>query len=375
MLQTEHSSPGRSVGGPAEAISPDTFRFAYLTTVDFLRRQFALIAVITAIVIAIGVIYVFTTPPTYTATATLLIDSQNARMFQQPGVEVPATIDPGLVESQVEILKSDKIGLAVIKKLDLLQDPQFRGEGSGVIGSLVGMVSNLFGSGGPTSEYTKTHEALGVFRSHLTVWRIGLTYLISISFESRDPDHAAQIANAVADAYIDDQLDSKYQTTKRAAVWLQDRLHELRQQATLAEHAVVDFKNKNQMVDAGGRTINEQQMAELNSELVQARATTAETRARLDRVQAVLTSNSPEAAVNATVTDTLKNPIISSLRTQYLTLAAREEDWAPKYGADHLAVVNLRNQMHEIEDSIRNELRRTAETYKSDFAIAKQREN
>ena len=67
--------------------------------------------------------------------------------------------------------------------------------------------------------------------------------------------------------------------------------------------------------------------------------------------------------------------MINKLREQYLELARRELDWATKYGADHLAVVNLRNQMGEIQNSIRAELQRIAETYKSDLEVAEQREN
>ena len=197
---------------------------------------------------------------------------------------------------------------------------------------------------------------------------------MAISFTSLNSDRAAQIANAVADAYIDDQLEAKYQTARRAGIWLQDRLRELREQASTAERAVVAFKNKHDMIDAGGRTINEQQLAELNSQLVLARAQTADAQARVDRVQAVLLSNSPEATVSATVADTLKNEVISKLRSQYLELSRREADWTVRYGASHLAVVNVRNQMRELQNSIRNELQRIAETYTSDLEIARQRE-
>ena len=78
--------------------------------------------------------------------------------------------------------------------------------------------------------------------------------------------------------------------------------------------------------------------------------------------------------MDATVTDTLKNDVITKLRSQYLELAAREGDWAAKYGVNHLAVVNLRNQMGELKKSIRQELQRVAETYKSDLQISIQRE-
>src|SRR5262249_24868233 len=70
----------------------------------------------------------------------------------------------------------------------------------------------------------------------------------------------------------------------------------------------------------------------------------------------------------------LKNEVITKLRTQYLEMSARESDWSRRYGVDHLAVVNLRNQMREIQNSIRNELQRIAETYNSDLEIATQHE-
>ena len=164
--------------------------------------------------------------------------------------------------------------------------------------------------------------AIGTFEDNLKVKRSGLTYAIDIEFKSLNPDRAAQVANAIADAYVVDTLDAKYQTTRRAASWLQDRLKELREESANAEHAVVDYKTKNHIVDTGGRLMNEQQLAELNSALIQARAMTAETKARLDRVQQIIAAGDvdPTASVTATVADTLKNEVINKLRTQYLEL-------------------------------------------------------
>jgi succinoglycan biosynthesis transport protein ExoP len=178
------------------------------------------------------------------------------------------------------------------------------------------------------------------------------------------------VANAVADAYVVDQLDAKYQATQRASVWLQDRIRDLRQQSSTAERSVVDFKTKNNIVDTGGHLMNEQQLSELNSQLVLAQARTAEAQARLDRAQEIIKSEIPDA----TVTDTLKNDVITKLRQQYLDLKAKEADWSIRYGKNHLAAVSLRNQMYQIRQSILDELGRIAETYKSDYEIAKQRE-
>ena len=206
-----------------------------------------------------------------------------------------------------------------------------------------------------------------------TVKRDGPTYVINISFTSRNPDRSAQIANAIADAYIMDQMQAKYLLTKRAGTWLQARIGEIRGQVTAADQAVLDFKNQNNMVDSGaGRSMSEQQLAEVNSQLILARAQTAEAKARLDRIQEILKANG--SIPDAGVADMLRNDVISKLRSQYLEIHSREAVWTAQYGKDHLAAVNLRKQMDEIYNSIFSELRRIAGAYQSDFDIARARE-
>ncbi|HVY57324.1 MAG TPA: polysaccharide biosynthesis tyrosine autokinase [Xanthobacteraceae bacterium] len=368
MLQTsklhtvpEQLPPGSQLVSPAEI---------WRSTVGFLRRQYFIIAAVTLLVLALGVTYLFTTPPSYTAHAMLMIDARKVQLFQQPSVVGDAVVDSSMVESQVELLKSENVALSVIKDLHLAEDPEFVGGGGGFLGAVFGFISGYFGPEQPPSEFELTRRAVGSLLRNLSIKRVGLTYVIDIGFRSLNPDRAAQIANAVADAYIVDQLDAKYEATKRASVWLQDRINELRQQASGADRAVVDFKAKNNIVDAGGRLLNEQQLAELNSQLVAARGATSEAKARLDRIDEIIRSDDP----GGTVTDTLRNDVVSKLRSQYLDLAAKEADWSARYGSNHLAAVNLRNQMREIRRSILDELKRLRETYKSDYEIAKQRE-
>ena len=144
-------------------------------------------------------------------------------------------------------------------------------------------------------------QAIFVFKKKLDIQRVGMSYVIEIDFTSQNPDRAAQIANAVANAYVEDQLDVRYQANQRASDWLQQRLQTLRQEASAAERAVVEFKTKNNIVAAGGRLMNEQQLAELNSQLVVARAQTSEAQAKLDRIEAILRADDPADTANATV--------------------------------------------------------------------------
>jgi polysaccharide biosynthesis transport protein len=375
MLQIDKTkSVVESTAAASDIASPEEL---YAAFVAFVRRQFPVIVFVLLVMLGLATVYIFTSPPRYTGEAVLLIDNHKLNLFQQQSsLNVDVPVDTAMVDSQVEILKSENIALSVIKDLHLAEDSEFVGANGGLIGAVFGLFSNLFGSSQPVSEYALTRKALVHFQRALTIKRVGLTYVIDIDYESLSPDRAAQIANAIADAYVVDALEAKYQSTKRAAVWLQDRLKELRAQATSADRAEVEFKAKNNIVETGGRLLNEQQLAELNSALVLAQAQTAESQARMNRVQQILQKENQSADFQdtATVTDTLHDDVITRLRQQYLDISAREADWSARYGREHLAAVNLRNQMAEIRKSIDDELRRIAETYKSDYEIAKSRE-
>ena len=347
---------------------------------DFVRRQYQVFIIIPAGAIAVGLLYLIIASPQYTATASLLIDSSKLRVLQsqlQPLGDTP--LDAAQVDSQVEILRSDTIALTVIRALRLSENPEFIDVESG----LLARMSRLFRSGrwSDASADEKEVRALGVFLRNRGIARVGRTYVLDIAYTSGSPVTAAAVANAIADAYITDQLEAKYQTTRRASAWLQDRINELKAQATSAGRAVLEFKEKNNIVDIGGvnaaaspgassRLIGEQQLVELNSQLVTARVATNEARARLERIGKVRQMDVGEAVV----TDTLRNEVITRLRNQYLDLAAREATWSNRYGRDHQAATNLRDQMEELRRNIGEELGRIAASYQSDYEIAKTRE-
>ena len=342
----------------------------------FVLRQYPVVVFTFLVMMAFAFVYLFTTPPSFTAEAKLMIDTRKVQLFQQQSVlgDIPA--DPWSVDTQVEILQSENVAIAVIKDLHLTEDPEFMSPREGLVPTMKGWLYRLFSppsSGEPPSEFALTRAAIQRLQSQLSIKRIGLTYVINIGFRANNPRRAAQIANAIAQAYIVDQLEAKYEATRRAGSWMQDRIKELREQASSAERAVVDFKAKNNIVDTGGRgLINEQQLSELNSSLVQARAQIAEARAKLTRIDEILHSGTE--VPDATVADSLKNDVINKLRSQYLEFSRKEAEFSSKFGSSHLAAVNLRTQMREIRKVIIDELSRIAQTYQSDYEIAKARE-
>jgi polysaccharide biosynthesis transport protein len=343
-----------------------------------LRRQYAVIVFVGVLTMALALIYVVTATPRYKAVATMFIDRGKVQPFaQQQQMVIENPIDSGAMDGQIEILKSDAIALSVINSLHLTDDPEFGGSIDKYSDTRFGWFFGLFHSNVRSSSFDDSRVALASFEERLSVNRVGISFMIAINFVSNRPDRAAQIANAIVEAYINDQLEAKYEITRRANDWLQSRLGELQQQATTADHALADFKAKNNLVNVGnGQFSDEQQVSQLNIQLAEARAQTSTAQARLDRIERIINSagdiNDTHSA--GTVADTLNSAIITQLRTKYLDLVNREADLSNRLGNNHLAVVNVQRQIRETRSSILDELKRFSETYKSDFEIAKQRQ-
>jgi succinoglycan biosynthesis transport protein ExoP len=338
--------------------------------IGILRRQWPLIAAVVGGAFGLVVVYLLTATPMYTANTRILMDTRQTQVLDKDTGVSNALIDPGFVDSQVEIITSDDLIRSVVRRMKLTEDPEFNGSDPGLIPATIGRVIALFGSDGPASKERIERGTVGAVQANLKVERLLTTYVLSTSFRSRDADKAAQIANEIADAYIVGALDAKYQSTKRASEWLQQRSAELREQATASDRAVQTFKSQNNIVGTSRGLMNEQQLTDVNTQLVQARAATAEAKARLDRIEAI----SDKDLAQPTVTDALNNPVITRLRAQYLDLSAQYSDWSSRYGKTHQASVNLANRMEELRKSIADEVKRIGDAYRSDYEIAKSRE-
>jgi exopolysaccharide transport family protein len=346
----------------------------------FLRRQYAVILFAAALAVAVGVIYLRITPPTYTGQVKVLFGNPKAQFFQQQSVLAETPTDRAQFETQLQVLKSDTIAISVINQLRLADDPDFRSSGRSW-SKLLRTVRGWFATQPPEQEALPDRpldDIVAAFESRLSAGQIGFSNVIEIAFNASKADRAAEIANAIANAYIADQLNAKFEANRTATTWLQDRLRELGQQALTAERAVNAFKSQNNIVSTGGKPVDEQQITDLNSRIVAARAQTSDASARLSRYETILHANAEESMaignLDAAGSDALTNPIINSLRQQYLEYARRETEWSTRYGKDHLAVVNLRNRMRDIRTSILDEVHRLAESSRSDFEVAKQRQ-
>jgi polysaccharide biosynthesis transport protein len=347
--------------------------------VQIIRRQYLIILLCALIGATCGIIYLRTAHPVYTAGTEVLVDRGKSSFVQQQSILGDVPVDTIQLESQMQIMRSPSIALSVVEKFKLAENSEFLDAGRSPIRSVINSIASFFSIAGRSeskkSEAELKGQAVEVLLKNLEVNRIGVTYLIEVGFRSNDPAMAARIANAVADAYITNQLDGKFESNQRASEWLLSRVEELRQRSSAAERTVNAYKERNAIVDAGGKSIGDQELAELNTQLVAARAKTSEALARLNRIEATLRSDGPDAAVNATTSDALTNPVIIKLRQDYLDYVNKESEYSTRYGKDHLAVFHIRNKIRDLRNSMISELKRMAEAFKSDYLIAKQQQD
>ena len=341
---------------------------------SLVRRQFWLLVACLLTGSFGAAVFLYFVPTIYTATATLLIDARKGGI-QTMSVLGDTPTDNVWIDSQMGILtlERDKIGAAVAKKLQLTKDPHVI-EQQDTLHKALGWIRGEHEDQQTKSDAELFQRVAGVVSSGLEIRRVGLSYLVTVNYSSSDPQLALKIANAAANEYVTAEIDSKFRNLREASGWLEDRYRTLSRQASEADRAVIEFKSTNNIVTAGGKLINDQQLTDINDRLTAARVKIADAQARLSQITAVLEADAANPNAGATVADALNNPIITRLRNQYLDLVNREADWEKRFGRDHLAVVNLRNQERDIQSSIREELKRIREGYKSDLAIAKKNE-
>lgn len=207
--------------------------------IALLARQKYLIAGSIMLFAICGLTYALLTPPSYRAVSQIIIDPRRLDLFQKDSLFTGAPVDVGTVESQVQLVGSERIAAKVIDDLKLLDDPEFT---SLQPSSASEVVKNYLGLGPDRDDRPSRQAILDSFQKRLDTKRVGLSYVIEIGFTSLDPAKAAKVANAIADAYIEDAIAGRLGAIQRASSWLETRLDELGQRAVAAEQALTAFK-------------------------------------------------------------------------------------------------------------------------------------
>jgi polysaccharide biosynthesis transport protein len=266
--------------------------------VSAVRRQSLLLIGCCLGGLLLGAGYLAVAVPRYTATANIMIDTRQVRALRDVSMlsDSPGGVDAPELESQVEILRSPKIVLAVISALNLTEDHAFMNPPRNPIRAFVSGIFNIFGkkssepeklaestqasSQGSDPETALQLKASKILERGIHVSRVGRSFLLQVDYTGPDPARAAEITNAYVDAYLSEQLNSRIEATRRARSWLQQRTEELRQMAVESDRAAQKFKADNNLLAAKGALITEQRLVETSTQLVTYRAAVSEAQAK-----------------------------------------------------------------------------------------------
>jgi succinoglycan biosynthesis transport protein ExoP len=338
-----------------------------------IARSKLLIVTTTILGTALGVAIALSTPKNYEATAELIVDPRDLKLtdrdLTQSVVASDATL--AIVENQVRVLTSGTVLNKVVDKLNLINDPEFNGQGTGGLGVMELIRSVLLRNDGPGADEGRRRAlAVGNLAESLSVERGGKTFVISVGATTQNGEKSALIANTMTDVFLQTFGQIQSDTAGRATNELTGRLDELRKGVEAAERKVEDFRAAHDLVDAQGHLISDDEMLKLNQQLAIARARTLELNARAESARSI--------DVNSVLSGTLPEEInfntMSELQSQYATLKQEADRAAIRFGPRHPELQALNAQLAGSRERIAAELRRIASSLQVDLKRAVQLE-
>ena len=327
----------------------------------------------------------FQTVPTYSSNASIIIDANGKSAFDLTSALQGAPPDTALVDTEVEILRSRSLAEKIVAQLDLVNVEEFNPNLQEP-----GMVDNIkSGISGFINQFTGREEAaveeeepelppeiaerreidlvVTVLLEKTSARRIGTTYGIDIGASSHDPVLAASIANAIADQYLVEQLDAKFEQIRTHNAWLETQLEDLKAEVAEAESTVEAFRAASGLITSGTTTINEQQMTDINRQLTIQRQDLARAEARLASARRANASGTGAASA-----ESLNSPAILDLRREQTALNEERADLETRYGPRHPTYARINQRLADIQKRIDTENALVLANLEEEVAIAQQ---
>ncbi|MDW7712455.1 MAG: polysaccharide biosynthesis tyrosine autokinase [Deferrisomatales bacterium] len=350
------------------------------------RRKGAMAGVFLLVLVAVA-LYVFQAVPRYTAEARLILDLRQSKVVDVEAVLSGMPKDVAALRSEIDVIRSRTLLERAAGKLALHRDPEFNPELPGAAAPPLAQTVKgwaepvrewlqglwLTEAVEPTPEERERSIQRGVvdrLAARLEVDNPRQSYTINLSFTAQSPERAAEVVNAVAELYLTDQMEAKYEATRRANSWLAERLETLRGEVNAAELAVQEMRRRGDLVQARGATVLEQQIADLNAQLVMARVTRSQAEARLRSAQGAVA----RAGDAASLGDVLASPIIQRLRGEESSLQRREAELSQRYGHRHPEMIKINAELADVRSKMAEETGRVVESLVNEVEVTHAKE-
>jgi len=320
----------------------------------------------TLLITAAAFIAVSLMTPRYKSEARVLVEGRE-NIFLRPEAEKAmtdrGTIDAETVTSQVQLILSRDLAREVIKDLNLTESPEFNAalkefsplQFLRTIGILKDPMSMAL-----------EERVLAAYYDRLTAFAIDKSRVITIEFQSADPELAARGANLIAEKYLSFQQVAKQDQARSAGQWLSGELEKLRTKVSEAEAKVEDYRAKsNLFVGSNNTTLVGQQLTELSSQVNAARAQKADSEARARQIREALRSGQPLDS-----SDAANSELIRRLSEQRVTLRAQLAEQSSTLLPQHPRIKEMRAQIADLDQQIRAEGDRLVRSLESEAKVA-----
>lgn len=337
--------------------------------------------------VSLALLVLFQLTPRYTASTLLTLQTRNEAVVDIQAVMSGLSADASVIRTELDIISSRRLVGKLVDRLQLTRDPEFNGalreqnalklaldprtylspEWLMALGLLTQDPETLSAEERATQEQAATVDAV---TSALSVSNPKLSYTIQITFESEDPKKAALLANTLAELYLTDQLEAKFEATQRATDWLSERIGDLKSRVVEADNAVQAFREQHAIIRSGNQgTVSEQQLAELNVQLVAARTDLAEAEARYNQAKSQVGQRHNAAALG----EVLDSPLIQRLGEQEAEVRRRQAEIAKRYGPRHPDTISVDSELADLRAKIAEEVSKVMESIETEVRVARAR--
>jgi len=279
-----------------------------------LRARLGVFALVLAATILAATVVSLLLPKSYKATASLLVDA-NRDEQSLSNVLIPPRERIGYMQTQTDIITSERVARKVVQGLKLAESPASRAAFEKEAGG-TGSIENWLGE--------NLLRRLKVETSQSSV--------IQISFSSADARFSALVINAFAKAYIDTMLELRVEPTQQAAVWFDEQLKSLRANLEDAQAKLTAYHRQQGIISADERLdVENARLGELSSQLVRTQDQTFD----LDTRERQARDFRKQGASLDKLPDVLASAPVQRLNADLLHGEVKLQELATQYGANH----------------------------------------
>ncbi len=334
-------------------------------TVRILRKRKWVILTSAVVMVILATIVSLRMTRKYDATARIAYNkegSENLGFKDVPGSDSDGEGSDYTVamDTQINILESDRIALGVINNLHLEQNRLFAGKWTmppPKLGSL--NVDQI--------DHEREAALLKLFHDATTVRSVRNTRLIQITFRSPDPVLAAAVVNNMVNTYVEDNYRTRYESTMQASDWLAKQISDLQLRVETSQEKLVRYQRQNGILGIDEKqNIVTQKLDDLNKNLTEAEA---------DRISRQASYESALAGKLDSLGDPSGNDLTSHLLEQEANLRSQYAQLTTTFGPNYPKALEVKNQIDQTQRSIDSEAQRVVKRLQSSLVSAQARES